>query len=305
VKVLVSGSSGFIGRALLPALEAAGHTPVRLVRGPAASPDQVSWDVGAGRLDPAELAGIGGVVHLAGAGIGEHRWRDEYKREIRESRTAGTGLLARALAAMATRPAVLVSASAVGYYGDRGDEVLTEASPAGDGFLAEVSQAWEAATGPASEAGIRTVLVRSGLVLSAGGGTLGRLLPVFRLGVGGRVGSGRQWWSWISLEDEVAAILHALDHEELRGPANLTAPHPLTNAAFTKVVGAALHRPTVVPVPGRAIGLVLGREMARELVLGSQRAVPAALQRNGFVFRHPTLPEAMPAILGPATPRKR
>ena len=297
VRILVSGSSGLIGTALLPALRASGHAPVRLVRGEPNGPDEITWDIEKQSLDPASLAGIEGVVHLAGAGIGAHRWNEGYKREILQSRVAGTTLLARALAAMPSPPATLVSGSAVGYYGDRGDEVLTESSGAGEGFLAGVAQAWETAAQPARDAGIRTVFLRSALVLSARGGTLGRVLPLFRLGLGGRLGSGRQWWSWISLQDEVAAILHCLAHPDLDGPVNATAPQPVTNGDFTRTLGHALHRPTVLAVPGPALSVVLGREMAHELVLGGQRARPGRLEESGFAFQHPTLDAAMPAIL--------
>jgi uncharacterized protein (TIGR01777 family) len=297
MKVLVSGSSGFIGSALLSALESTGHTPLRLVRGPAEGPDQISWDINAARLDPDSLTGVEAVVHLAGAGIADHRWTDDYKREILDSRVASTALLARALTKMDMPPSVLVSGSAVGYYGDRGDEELTEDSSPGTGLLAEVTQSWEAATAVAAAAGIRTVLLRTGLVLAAGGGTLRRLLPLFKWGLGGKIGGGRQWWSWIALDDEVGAILHSLSAETLHGPTNATAPHPVTNAEFTKILGSAVHRPTIIPVPAPALSVVLGRERSRELVLGSQRALPTALERSGFVFRHPALAEALRTLL--------
>lgn len=293
MKVLVSGSSGFIGSAVLSALESTGHIPVRLVRGPAEGPDQISWDINAARLDPDSLTGVEAVVHLAGAGIADHRWTEDYKREILDSRVASTALLARALTKMDVPPSVLVSGSAVGYYGDRGDEELTEDSSPGTGLLAEVSQAWEAATAVAAASGIRTVLLRTGLVLAAEGGTLRRLLPLFKWGLGGKIGGGRQWWSWIALEDEVGAILFSLKAETLEGPINVTAPHPVTNAEFTKILGRAVHRPTIIPVPAPALSAVLGRERSRELVLGSQRALPSALERSGFVFRHPMLEEAL------------
>jgi uncharacterized protein len=300
MKVLVSGSSGFIGSAVLSALESAGHMPVRLVRGPAKGPDQISWDIKAARLDPGSLEGVEAVVHLAGAGIADHRWTDDYKREILDSRVASTALLARALTQMDRPPSVMVSGSAVGYYGDRGDEELTEDSPPGTGFLAEVSQAWEAATSVAAAAGIRTVLLRTGLVLAAGGGTLRRLLPLFKSGLGGKIGGGRQWWSWIALGDEVDAILFSLKAETLVGPINVTAPHPVTNAEFTKILGSFVHRPTIIPVPAPALSVVLGRERSHELVLGSQRALPTALERSGFVFRLPVLEEAMRILLAPS-----
>lgn len=291
MRVLVSGSSGFIGKALLRALESAGHVPVRLVRGPATGPDQVSWDIVAGSLDPGALTGIGAVVHLAGAGIGDHRWTGSYKREILDSRVRSTELLVGRLVAMDVPPAVLVSGSAIGFYGNRGDEELTEESPPGADFLAQVTQAWEAAAAPAAAAGIRTVLLRSGLVLGQGGGTLGRLLPLFGSGLGGAIGKGNQWWSWIALDDEIGAILHSLATADLQGPVNSTAPNPVTNAEFTKALGRALHRPTALRVPARALGLALGRERANELMLTSQRVLPRALERSGFEFRYPTLAE--------------
>jgi uncharacterized protein (TIGR01777 family) len=296
VNVLVSGSSGFIGSALLDALDAAGHASRRLVRGPAAADDEVSWDISARRLNPKALRGVDAVVHLAGAGIGDHRWTDGYKREIVESRTLSTRLLVRALSAMEVPPKVLVSGSAVGFYGDRGAETLTEESSPGTGFLAEVARAWEKAAAPAAAAGIRTVLLRTGLVLAAKGGTVGQLLPLFKLGLGGPLGTGRQWWSWIALEDEVGAILHCLESPTVQGPVNATAPNPATNAEFTKALGRALHRPAFLRTPAPALALALGAERAQELVLTSQRALPAALERSGFEYRYPTLADVMPTL---------
>jgi uncharacterized protein len=298
MKVLVSGSSGLIGTALVSALGAAGHVPVRLVRVSAADPGEIGWDIDANRLDPRSLTGIDAVVHLAGAGIAEHRWSDEYRRVIFDSRVTGTALLVRGLTTMDVPPSVLVSGSAVGFYGDRGDEVLTEESSPGTGFLAEVAQAWEAAAAPATAAGIRTVYLRTGLVLSATGGSLGRLVPLFKSGLGGKIGRGRQWWSWVTLDDEVQAIMHCLDAETVRGPTNVTAPNPVTNAEFTAALGRALHRPTVLPIPAAAVSVALGRERARELVLGSQRVIPSALERSGYVFRHLVLADALAALLG-------
>jgi uncharacterized protein len=298
MKVLVSGSSGFIGRALLPALEAAGHEPLHLVRGPAEYEDDISWDIAAGRLEPESLRGIDAVVHLAGAGIGDHRWTDEYKREILDSRVRSTKLLVRALTAMDVPPAVLVSGSAIGFYGDRGDEELTEDSARGAGFLANVVRAWETAAAAAAAAGIRTVYLRSGLVLAPKGGTLGQLLPLFKLGLGGPLGNGRQWWSWIALDDEVRAIVHALETATIEGPLNATAPQPVTNGEFTKALGRALHRPTFLRTPAPALAAVLGGERAHELVLASQRVVPRALERSGFVFEFPTVADVMPALRG-------
>ena len=296
MRVLVSGSSGFIGSALVDALEAAGHTPLTLVRGPAEYEGEISWDIGAGRLDPSDLAGVEGVVHLAGAGIGDHRWTDDYKREILDSRMKGTSLLVRALAAMDVPPAVLVSGSAIGFYGDRGDEVLTEASGGGGGFLADVARAWEKAAAPAAAAGIRTLLLRTGLVLAARGGTLGQLMPLFKWGLGGPLGNGRQWWSWIGLDDEVGAILHCLETPSSAGPVNATAPNPVTNAEFSKTLGKTLHRPAFLRTPRPALVAALGPERAHELVLASQRVLPKALEESGYVFRHPTLGDLAPTL---------
>jgi len=296
VRVLVSGSSGLIGSALVDALESGGHEPIRLVRGAANDAGEIGWDIAAGRLSPDDLRGVEAVVHLAGAGIGDHRWTDEYKREILESRTLGTALLVRALTAMDVPPAVLVSGSAVGYYGNRDDEILTEDSRRGTGFLADVTRAWEAAAAPAAAAGIRTVLLRTGLVLAPEGGTLGQLLPLFRWGLGGPLGAGRQWWSWIALDDEVRAIVHALETTTVRGPVNATATHPVTNAEFTKTLGKALHRPAFLRTPAPALAAALGAERAHELVLASQRALPRALEASGFEFRYPTLAELTPTL---------
>lgn len=295
--IIVSGSHGFIGSALVPALAAAGHRARRLVRG-SAGEGEVAWDPDAGTIDDAALAGVEGVVHLAGVGIGDKRWTPEQKERIRGSRVIGTGLLVKALAGLPTPPRVLVSGSAVGYYGDRGDEVLTEASSPGDGFLAEVVRAWEDATAPAADAGIRVVHLRSGVVQSPGGGALKKQLPMFKLGVGGPLGNGRQWVSWITLEDEVAAIVHLLGDDSLDGPVNATAPEPVTSAGLARALGKALHRPAVLPVPKAALSLVVGRQMADEMVTASQRVVPARLAAAGFTFRHPEVGAAMVALLG-------
>jgi uncharacterized protein (TIGR01777 family) len=292
---MVSGSSGLIGTALVEALGAAGHRPIRLVRGDATG-DAVRWDPKAGTIDAASLEGVGVAVNLAGAGIGDHRWTDGYKREIRESRTGSTELLARTLASLNRPPAVLLSGSAIGYYGDRGDEVLTEASAGGDTFLADVCRAWEAATAPASEAGIRVAHLRSGIVLSAEGGALKKQLPLFKLGLGGRFGSGRQWQSWIALDDEVGAILHLLDHD-VAGPVNLTAPNPVTNAEFSKTLGRVLGRPAIVPVPAFGPKLVLGAELAGSLLFESQRVLPSVLHESGHQPAHADLEGALRAVL--------
>ena len=237
------------------------------------------------------------MVHLAGAGIGDARWNDERKRVVTESRTRSTELLATTLAGLDTKPGVLVSGSAVGYYGDRGDEVLTESSGPGDDFLAGLCVAWEAAATPAAEAGIRVATIRTGLVLSTDGGALPKLLGLFKLGLGGRFGSGRQWWSWITLDDQIDAIAWLLNNP-VSGPVNLTAPHPVTNRDFTKLLGHALHRPAVLPVPSFGPGLVVGRELAQALLFTSARVHPGALEAGGYRFHHTELVDALSAVLG-------
>ncbi len=306
--LVVTGSSGLIGTALVDAALARGDTVTRLVRassagrgGPTrAGVTDAVWDLEAGHVDLDRLAAAGpveGVVHLAGAGVGDKRWTDARKREILGSRTRGTDLVARTVAALDPLPRVLVSASAVGYYGDRGDEVLDEDAPAGSGFLAGVCEAWEAAGAPAEAAGVRTVHVRTGIVLSPTGGALAKQLPLFKLGVGGRIGSGRQFRSWITLDDEVAVLLACLDDDTLSGPVNATAPVPATDGQLARALGAALHRPAVLPVPAFALKLALGSEMATDMVLASQRAVPRRLTAAGFTFRHPDLDEAVRSVV--------
>ncbi len=298
MQVAITGASGLIGTALARSLRAAGHAVRPVVRRGSDDPGAVRWDPAAGTIDADGLAGVDAVVHLAGAGIGDKRWNPGRKREILESRTRGTDLIARTLAGMATPPAVFVSGSAVGYYGNPGDEVVTEQSPAGDDFVAGVVQAWEAAAQPAIDAGIRTVFLRTAPVLARGGGILPRMTLPFRLFVGGRLGSGRQWMSWITLDDEVDAIRFVLDHDDISGPVNLTAPEPVTNADMSSAIGRALHRPSAIPVPAFAPRLVLGREMADSLLFVSQRVRPAALLEAGFPFRHPRVSEALEATLG-------
>ena len=294
--VAISGSSGLIGTALVAALTDAGHRPVRLVRREP-SGDEIRWDPDAGSIDAASLEGIGGVVHLAGAGIGDHRWTDEYKLEILRSRTKSTVLLSGALADLAKPPSVLVSGSAIGFYGDRGDELLDETSPAGTGFLPEVCVAWEAATVAAEEAGIRVAHIRTGIVLSGQGGALKKQLPLFKVGAGGKLGSGRQWQSWISIEDEVGAILHLLA-ADVRGAANLTAPNPVRNAEFAKTLAGVLGRPSFLPIPSFGPKLLLGSELADNLLFAGQRVSPKVLETAGYEFRHPTLEVALRAVLG-------
>lgn len=295
--VVVSGSHGLIGSALVPALTDAGHQVRRLVRRPA-GPGEVTWDPGAGTLDAAGLGGAEAVVHLAGVGIGDKRWTPAQKERIRSSRVRGTGALATALAGLTSPPTVLVCGSAVGFYGDRGDEVLTEDSGPGQGFLAEVVRDWEQAASPAAEAGVRVVHTRSGIVQTPKGGALAKQLPLFKLGVGGPLGSGKQWVSWVSIDDEVGAILHALSTESLHGPVNLCAPEPTTSAGLAKAIGRALHRPAVLPVPRLALRAVVGSQMTGEMVLASQRAVPAKLLASGYRFRHPEVGAAMADLLG-------
>lgn len=302
MKVAITGSTGLIGSALVRSLEADGHQVTRLVRGQPSGPRQVAWDPTGGVIDAAGLEGHDAAVHLAGAGLGDHRWTDDYKAKVLDSRVAGTSLLAETLASLDRPPAVLASGSAVGYYGDRGDEELTEASPPGTGFLAEVVQAWEAAAMPARQGGIRVALVRSGVVQSPQGGALKRLLLPFKLGLGGRIGSGRQWLSWVSLDDEVGAIRHVLGDESVSGPVNLTAPNPVTNAEFTRALGRVLHRPTLLPTPTPALQLVLGRELVSEMLLGGQRVLPAVLQASGYSFVHPSLEEALADMVGRPAP---
>jgi len=294
--VLISGATGLIGSALVADLEAGGHRPTRLTRSPK-EPGDIRWDPLAGEIDASRLGGHDAVVHLAGESIAEGRWNQEKKRRIMESRERGTRLLAETLAGLPEPPKVMVSVSAVGYYGDRGDEVLTEESPPGSDFLAEVCKVWEAAADPAREAGIRVVHPRLGIVLSPEGGALGTTLPIFKLGGGGRIGNGRQWWSWVALDDVVGAIVHALENDAVEGPVNVGSPNPLTNAQYTRVLGRVLNRPTIFPLPAPAARLVLG-EVADALLLASQRMEPARLAATGYAFHYPELEGALRHLLG-------
>lgn len=293
-RVLVSGASGLIGAALLPLLKTAGFEVVRLVRRPASSPDEIQWDP-ARPLSPDTLPGFDAVVHLAGESVSS-RWSEEKKAAIRNSRVEGTKSLAQGLARTSHRPRLLITASAIGYYGDRGDEVLTEESSSGQGFLAEVCREWEVATRPAQDAGIRTAHMRTGVVLSSKGGALQKLLPPFRMGVGGRLGTGRQWMSWIHVQDLVAAVLHLMKQGPLDGPVNMVAPQPVTNAEFTRTLGTVLSRPTVFPVPAFVIQAIFG-QMAREVLLSSQRVQPTKLTTSGFTFQYPGLRLAVESLL--------
>jgi uncharacterized protein (TIGR01777 family) len=296
MKVAVTGSTGLVGAALGSYLEAGGHAVTRIVRGRPGR-GQAAWDPAGGSIDAARLEGVDAVVHLAGESIASGRWTAEKKRRIRDSRVGGTRLLASALARLDAKPRTLVCASAIGYFGNRGDELLDEASSAGDGFLSEVCTEWERAASPAAEAGIRVVHLRLGLVLSPAGGALGRMLTPFRLGMGGRLGSGEQWMSWIAIDDLLSVIHHVLAHDGLRGPVNAVAPHPVTNAEFTRALGRVVGRPAVAPVPGFAARLAFG-EMADALLLSSARVLPEKLQASGFQFRYPTLDAALAHLLG-------
>ena len=290
-RILVTGVSGPIGTALLASLASQKMQVVRLVRGPAQNATQVSWDALAA-LPPAAVSGFDAVVHLAGESI-VGRWTEAKKKTIRDSRVAGTRNLATALAHCDAKPRVFVCASAIGFYGNRGNELLREESAPGQGFLSEVCREWEAASRPAAEAGIRTVNIRIGLVLSAKGGALPKMLTPFKLGLGGRIGSGQQWWGWIHVDDIVGAIHHILRTESLSGPVNLVAPDPTRNLEFTQVLASVLRRPAVFPVPAFAARLAFGKEAADELLLASQRVEPSKLRASGFSFRFPELRTAL------------
>ncbi|TQS30850.1 TIGR01777 family oxidoreductase [Microbispora sp. KK1-11] len=293
---VVTGSSGLLGTALVRALRADGHEVRRLVRRAPAGPDERFWDPAGGVLDPGALEGADAVVHLAGAGIGDRRWSEAYKRELVESRVSGTRALAEALARADGGPRVLLSASAIGFYGDTGDRAVDESAPPGTGFLADLVRGWEAATAPAEEAGVRVTPLRTGLVLSGRGGALARMLPIFKMGAGAVLGSGRQYVSWISLPDWVDAVRFLLAHE-LAGPVNLTAPEPVTNAEYTAALAKALRRPTMpLPAPRLALRLALG-EFAEEALLAGQRVLPRRLLDAGHRFAHPTVGEALAAVL--------
>jgi uncharacterized protein (TIGR01777 family) len=296
MRILISGASGLLGSALTYALKAGGHEPIALVRHESRA-DEVQWDPEQ-PLDPAKLAGCDGVVHLAGKNIAG-RWTEQFKREVLESRVHGTRTLATAAAESFRRtgqPRAFVSASGAGYYGNRGDELLTEQSSVGTGFLAEVSRQWEAATGPASDAGVRVVCLRIGVVLARNGGALKPLLLPFKLGLGGRIGSGKQYWSWVALDDVIGAMMFALENESLRGPVNAVAPAPVRNEEFVRALGQVLHRPTIFPLPDFAVRGLLG-EMGQELLLTSARVSPQKLQQAGYRFRYDELGAALRAIL--------
>ncbi|AEM86629.1 domain of unknown function DUF1731 [Streptomyces violaceusniger Tu 4113] len=295
MRIAVTGSSGLIGTALVRSLREDGHQVVRLVRRPPRVEDEVEWDPRREWVDTKGLMGCEAVVHLAGAGVGDRRWTDAYKKEIRDSRVLGTAALAEAIASLDTPPRVLVSGSAVGFYGDTGERAVDESAPPGHGFLPDLCQDWEEAAAAAQEAGVRTVFTRTGLVISSEGGAWGRLFPLFKLGLGGRMGSGRQYWSFIALRDHIAALRHILDTPELTGPVNLTAPAPATNREITAAMGRVLRRPTLFTVPAPALRIALGG-MSGD-VLGSVRAIPRRLLDSGFTFTHPHVDEAIKAAL--------
>ncbi len=295
MKILVTGATGLVGSALVPFLAGGGHEVARLGRSAPGAGD-IRWDPEAGVLKAEALEGFDGVVHLAGENIATGRWTTEKKRRIKESRVQGTLLLATTLAGLDRPPRVLVSASAIGFYGDRGDEELTEGSAAGSGFLSEVCGEWEAATEAAAGKGIRVVHARLGVVLSTGGGALAKMLTPFRLGAGGIIGNGRQYLSWITLDDTAAAVAHLLSTESAAGPVNVVAPAPVTNREFTRTLGAVLRRPTLFPMPGFAARLAFG-EMADALLLASTRVTPAALLNSGYGFRHGSLEEGLRHVL--------
>ena len=309
MKVVLTGASGLLGRALVSSLRGDGHEVVRLVRRQAVAPDESQWDPHGGPVEPAApasadaalsgaeaaLSGADAVIHLAGPGMGDRPWTPARKRLLLDDRVSATRTIAAAMAAAEPRPRVLLSMSGMGYYGNPGEQLLTEQSPQGDGYVAQIAAAWEEATAAAADAGIRVVKMRTGVVLTATGGAFGRLLPIFRLGLGGRLGTGRQWWSWVALPDYVAAVRFLLDHEEIDGPVNITAPEPIRNADLTTAMGRVLHRPTFTFVPAFALKLPL-RDFANDL-LGGQRGVPRRLLDAGFSFAHPSFEPALRAVL--------
>ena len=297
MSVAVTGSRGLVGSALVPFLTTGGHRVLRLVREAATDPDAVRWDPASGIQDPTRLAGVDAVVHLAGENIAAGRWTEAQKDAIRRSRVEGTRRFCEALAGFPQPPRVLVAASAIGVYGDRGEERLTEESAPGAGFLAGVCREWEAATEPAQRAGIRVVHLRFGMILSPRGGALGKMLTPFLLGAGGRMGSGRQYVSWVAIDDAIGAVLHALAMGDLRGPVNVVAPTPVTNAEFARTLGRVLRRAAMMPLPAFAARLAFG-EMADALLLASARVVPVKLQASGYAFRFPDLEAALRHLLG-------
>ncbi len=301
MKIAITGASGLIGRSLTTSLAKDGHQVVPVVRRPTSgATETIEWNPTAGTIEAAKFEGVDAVVHLAGAGIGDKRWSESYKREILESRTKGTALLASTLASLDAPPSVMVSGSAIGFYGDTGNTAVDETAPAGNDFLANVCVEWEAAAAPAIAAGIRVPLLRTGIVLTADGGALAKMLPLFRFGLGGRMGSGKQWWSWISMADEIGAIRWLIDND-ISGPVNATAPTPVTNQEFTKALGEAMHRPTLAPVPSFGPKLLLGAELADALLFTSTRVLPGSLTASGYSFAHPTIDAALQDVLASKT----
>lgn len=297
MKILVTGASGLVGSMLVPSLRSQSHQVMRLVRAtPKESETEIRWNPDRGELNAAGLEGLDAVVHLAGENLAEGRWTDEKKTRIRESRVKGTRLVSETLAGLKQKPKVLASASAIGFYGNRGDEILTEQSTPGDDFLAEVCREWERATEPAAESGIRVVLLRFGVIFSKNGGALAKMLFPFRMGVGGKIGSGKQYMSWIAIDDAVGVIEHAIMKEDLRGAVNVVSPQPVANYEFTKALGGALSRPTIFPVPAFAAKLLFG-EMAEATILASQRVEPVRLKESGYEFKYPDLKNALQHVL--------
>lgn len=291
MRIVVGGASGLIGSALVRRMQQDGHEVVRLVRRAPKGPDEVAWSPADRTLDPAALTGADIAINLAGAGVGDHRWTDSYKETIRRSRVDSTVTISRAIVAAANGPKVLLNASAIGYYGSRADDVLTEESTPGDSFLSDVARAWESATQSAEDAGVRVCHLRSGLVLSAAGGLLQRVTQLFRYGLGGRLGDGKQFMSWVSLADEIGAIKFLMTHDDIAGPVNLTGPTPVRNSEFTKVLGEVMKKPTIFPAPKFGIRMVLGE--FSEDVLASIRATPAALTAAGFTHQHQDVRSAL------------
>ncbi len=289
-RIAITGASGLIGSALVGHLKSEGHTVQRLVRRKSSAPDEISWDPNSGIVDLASLEGVNAVIHLAGAGVGDHRWTSKYRGEILNSRLLGTTAISNAVAQV--KPQTFISASAIGFYGETGNRAVTETDRSGDDFLSAVCREWEGAADLAT--GVRTVKIRTGLVLDPTGGALGRMLPLFKFGIGGKLGSGRQWWSWITLHDHIRAIAHLLE-SKIEGPVNLTSPNPVTNQEFTSALARALHRPALLPVPGFALKLALGGFSTE--ILGSKRVIPQALTDDGFNFDYPHVISALAELV--------
>jgi uncharacterized protein len=296
-RVVITGATGLIGTALVASLEAAGHPVTKLVRRPANGPNEAQWDPTKGTIDAAALEGAWAVVHLAGHGIGEGKWTEEHKKKVLDSRVQGTTLIAKTIASLKDKPTVFACGSAVGVYGNRDDEELTEESGAGTGFLANLVVAWESCAVEAEKAGVRTVLLRTGIVQSVKGGALKQQLLPFKLGVGGRFGNGKQYIPWISITDEVRAIEHILHTPSISGPVNLVSPQPVTNSEYTKALGKALSRPTLIPIPLFPVKMLYGAEMVKEMLLVSNRVLPTKLLRSNFTFVHTNVNDALPELI--------